>query len=332
MVEIVLKVPAIEKLMDYTVSGIGATAGPLFRPLQAYMEGHANRISARADADALAIITQAQADARQYLVAPDADVHGVVEITRDNIFQRIEFQERKRYVNIASVVENAAEALGEKKVIDHEPDHDWTARFFDSVQDVSSEHMQKLWAKVLSGEVESPGQISLRTLDILRNMTQRDAELFEAVSSYVIGGHFVFYGRDYVQRHNEIQHSNVLHLEDIGLTNVVSSLERIINWRDRTKTPLSYQNGDLLITRGPNASQKLRIPAVLLTTTGKELFRIAQGAVQMAYLQDFSSFLHQEGCHLSFLRNVETLSDGKRNYTSCTKIEPRPIQPGMPVR
>ena len=332
MVEVVIKIPAIEKLLDYTASGVGGVAGPLLLPWRAYMEGKADRISARAYADVLPIITKAQDDARRSLVAPDAEVHGAVEITHEHLKQVIEFQGLKRLANIASVVEHAAEELGDKKVPNHEPDPDWTARFFDCVQDVSSVHMQNLWSRVLSGEVESPGRTSLRTLDILRNMTQRDAELFEAVSSYVIGGHFVFYGRDYVQCHDAIKHPNVLHLEDIGLTNVVSSLERIINWRDRTKTPLSYQNGDLLITRGPNASQKLRIPAVLLTTTGKELFRIAQGAVQMAYLQDFSSFLHQEGCHLSFLQNVETLSDGKRNYTSCTKIEPRPIQPGMPVR
>ena len=172
MAEFEVKISAIEKLLDYLASGIGATAGPLFRPWQAYMEGHAKRISAQADADALAIIAQAQVDARQYLLAPGADVQGVVEITRENIMQRIEFQERKRLANIRSVVESAAEELGDQEVPDHEPDHDWTARFFDCVQDVSSEHMQKLWAKVLSGEVESPGRTSLRTLDTLRNMAE----------------------------------------------------------------------------------------------------------------------------------------------------------------
>ncbi len=35
--------------------------------------------------------------------------------------------------------------------------------------------LQKLWAEVLSGEVENPGRTSLRTLDILRNLTQEDA-------------------------------------------------------------------------------------------------------------------------------------------------------------
>jgi len=136
------------------------------------MEGKADRISTNFYVSALPIIAQAQTDARKYLVAPDADVQGMVEFTGDNIMQRVEFQERKRLANIRSVVESAAEELGDKEVPDHEPDHDWAARFFDCVQDVSSEHMQKLWAKVLSGEVENPGRSPLRTLDALRNITK----------------------------------------------------------------------------------------------------------------------------------------------------------------
>lgn len=200
MLEHVTKILATDKLLDYLASGIGATAGPLFRLWQAYMEGHAKRISARADADALAIIAQAQADARQYLVAPGTDVQGAVEITHEHLKQVIEFQGLKRLANIASVVENAAEELSDKEVPDHEPDHDWTARFFDCVQDVSSEHMQKLWGKVLSGEVESPGRTSLRTLETLRNMTQREAEVFERIAPYVIDNEFVFCDRDFIEK------------------------------------------------------------------------------------------------------------------------------------
>ena len=48
----------------------------------------------------------------------------------------------------------AARQLGDKSVANSDPDHDWTARFFNGVQDVSSKEMQLLWAKVLAGEVE----------------------------------------------------------------------------------------------------------------------------------------------------------------------------------
>lgn len=94
------------------------------------------------------------------------------------VTQRIQFQEEKRQANIGSIVRQAALELGDKEVQDHEVDHDWTARFFDDVQDVSSEDMQQLWAKILAGEVERPGSTSFRTLRVLKDMNQHVARIF----------------------------------------------------------------------------------------------------------------------------------------------------------
>ncbi len=322
MAEIVLRIPAIEKLVDYTASGVGAIAGPLLLPWRAYMQGKADRISAKAYADTLPIIAQAQADARQYLVAPDADVQGAAEITHENITQLLEFQGRKRLANYASVVESAAEELGEQEVADHEPDHDWTARFFDCVQDVSSEHMQKLWAKILSGEVESPGRTSLRTLETLRNMTKSDAELFEAVAGYVFEGEIVFHHKDYNQRHYVLNYNNLLHLEDCGLINVTPFLATDIDWEDRSEYVFSYHTGALVVVREDRSEEKLSIPAVLLTTAGKELLKTVSSVIQMEYLQDLSSFLHSKGCRLIYVEECETLPDGRIRFSSHTPIEP----------
>ena len=75
---------------------------------------------------------------------------GEIDIA-ETVRQRVQFQEEKRHRNIGSVVGQTAELLGEKDVPDQEPDHDWTARFFNYIQDVSSEEMQLLWAKVSGG-------------------------------------------------------------------------------------------------------------------------------------------------------------------------------------
>ena len=196
-----LKVPAIEKLIDYGASGVGAIAGPMLAPWRASREAKArlasaridvevHRIEAESEAGTLAIIAKARSDARGYLVTPDAEVRGMLEITREDITQRIEFQERKRIANVRSVLEDAADELGDKEVADHEPDPDWTARYIDSVQDVSSEDLRKIWARILAGEVESPGRTSLRTLDTLKNMTKRDAEMFRDICNLIIGDGF----------------------------------------------------------------------------------------------------------------------------------------------
>ena len=101
-------------------------------------------IHAEGEAVVLSIQAQAQAEARRLLVADRGLVTGEIELG-DAIRQRIEFQERKRQANIVAVVDQAALELGDSSVPEVEPNHDWTARFFGEVQDVSSEDMQVLW-------------------------------------------------------------------------------------------------------------------------------------------------------------------------------------------
>ena len=72
------------------------------------------------------------------------------------------------------------------EVQDHQVDHDWTARFFSDVQDVSSEQFQDLWAKVLAGEVERPRSTSIKTLGILRNLDKENADLFRRPCSVCV--------------------------------------------------------------------------------------------------------------------------------------------------
>lgn len=74
-----LDILALEKLLDYTASGIGA--GPMLVPWKACKEGEVQRVSAQAEADArllqatadtnaLRMITEAQSKARQFLHTP----------------------------------------------------------------------------------------------------------------------------------------------------------------------------------------------------------------------------------------------------------------------
>ena len=333
MLNLIAKVLGVDKLLDYAASGVGAIAGPILAPWKASRDGQARLISAeadasvreinaRADANALNIIADAQSEARAYLLPSDSDVRGTLDITREDIAQSIEFQGRKRIANVKSVLEDAADELGDKEVPDHEPDPDWTARFFDCVQDVSSEDMQRVWAKILAGEVESPGRTSLRTLDTLRNMTKTDAEMFRDICDFAIGHDFVFYD-DSVKSFSALGYSNLLHLQDCGLINVGPNLVKQFTWRDGKEILLMYHTGAVAITKNQDAKEVLNIPDILLTTAGKELCRYAQRPWHMECLQTFSKFLKSENCQLSYLGGAMPLPDGRVIYMSRTPIEPK---------
>ena len=337
-----LKVPAIEKLIDYGASGVGAIAGPMLAPWRASREAQArlasarvdvevHRIEAKSEAGTSAIIAKARSEARGYLVTPDAEVRGTLEITREDITQRIEFQERKRIANVRSVLEDAADELGDKEVADHEPDPDWTARYIDSVQDVSSEDLQKIWAKNLAGEVESPGRTSLRTLDILRNMTKNEAEMFRNICEFVIGNDFVFY-HGLVKKMSALNYSNLLHLQDCGLINVGPNLVKQATWGTPEEILLTYHNGVLMVTKNADANGELEIPVILLTTAGKELSRFVESTLNMEYLQAFSGFLKSENCQLVYLEGAVALPNGRVAYINRIPIEPKyePVEGATP--
>ena len=339
-----LNVPAIEKLVDYTASGIGAIAGPILAPWKASREGKARVIAAKADAEvrsieaesgarSLQIIADAQTKARQAIAKPIDSERSMVEITRDDITQRIEFQERKRLANVRSVIEDAAAELGDKEVPDHEPDHDWTARFFESVQDISSEEMQRLWAKILSGEVQSPGGTSLRTLETLRNMSKIDAEIFSDACNFVFlplqeqGRGLILRGDKYEGIFDSIRYAKLLHLQDCGLLLIEQTVYNIAS----NTLFFQYQHLLLKVSKNKNADSKVQIPVVTLTRAGTELYRIVQPKLCMDYLRYFAEWIASKDCQLFSTQIINRYPDGRldylKNFTPIESNQPDSVAP-----
>ena len=316
MVDVNLKVPALEKLLDYAASGIGAAAGPMVAPWKARQEAKARLIGSGAEADSLKLIADAQAEARRSLAAPDRAGHGVLEIDQRGIRQRIEFQERKRQANIASVVREAAANLGDREVPPHEPDPDWTARFFDGVQDVSSQDMQKIWSKILSGEVEQPGRTSLRTLSILRDMSQRDAEAFSALMEYRISD-FIF--EDWIEAPVTIElNSSFKFLLHAGLVYPigprVSSMKNLALGDDGVYAE-EYCGHVLRVEGPPSASiDPLELSVTTLTPSGEELARVCGIEPNSNYLSRFARFLASRDCKLQLAPIISRDSGGTMHF------------------
>lgn len=297
-----IRVPAIEKLMDHTASGIGSVAGPMLVTWRARREAEALRLSAQGEADSMRIIAEAQADARSLLVAPDSTVSGELSLTQ-TINQRIQYQEEKRQRNIAAVVSLAADELGHKEVPNSETNHDWTARFFSDAQDVSSEEMQTLWAKVLAGEVERPGNTSIRTLNILRNLDQNTARLFRKFCSACVSLHYPSgqvgdarvcnlggnAGQNALQKYGF--NFNALNtLSEYGL--IISSYSTNLPYG---KHPFRYQGEHWVFAskaeEGTDTVEAFRLSGVPLTQSGRELLNVVDLEPMEEYTQDLMKFI-----------------------------------------
>ena len=311
-IDVNVNVRAIEKLVDYLASGMGSTASFFFSRMVARRDAEARVITAEGEAEAQRILTEgratsmqiiaaAQAEARSKLISPQAALQGEVTIG-ELIEQRVQFQEEKRLANIGSVVAQAAQELGDREVQDHEVDHDWTARFFNDVQDVSSEEMQRLWAKVLAGEVNRPGQFSLRTLDTLHNMSVGEAKLFAEACNYVAAGRMIIYTDDMHIMGNNLHFGNILKLAELGLIIWSPNLTYTAEWHSPDRN-MAFHRGHLSFQGLPGSLGMTSLPIVRLTTVGRELFGLTepQNDIDMLYLKLLARFLKQDKRKLSYV-------------------------------
>ena len=67
---------------------------------------------------------------------------------------------------------------------------DWFLRFFECASNISNEDMQILWARILSGETYNRGSFSLRTLELLRNMSYDEALDLQRYSKFRVESPF----------------------------------------------------------------------------------------------------------------------------------------------
>ncbi len=140
----------------------------------------ARAMEKRADAEAYATICRAKAENAAALIRQQG---------KEQLADYICAREERKMNNANSVVKYAQQHFAEGELVASEPvNNDWTNRFFDIVENVSDVEMQQLWGRILAGEVKQPKSYSLRTLEILRNMTKEEAEHITRVSPFVMYG------------------------------------------------------------------------------------------------------------------------------------------------
>ena len=319
-ININIKISGMEKLIDYCASGIGAIAGPMLAKRKAQSEIGVQRIKAQGVVDSIQLITDAQNEARQIFSGSSSSIQGELEVGAQ-IQTRIAFQEEKRQRNIQSVVSMAAEEIKDKEVQDHEIDHDWTARFFSDVQDVSSEQMQQIWAKILAGEVETPGRTSLRTLVILKNMTQKEAKLFSNVAQFAIR-EFIFSDNATKNIDGFPDYEMLLQLESYGLMHTGESMMgRFPDGPFIVDKFYAYRISKINLHAD---DCQINIPCYILTPAGRELCQLVEVQPNMDYLGVFANFLKGKNVELKYAAIPRS-----RNGT-ITKAEWIQVQPRVP--
>lgn len=295
----------LTKLEEIIAHGIGK----LYEPI------HVRRM-AKAKADEISIISHAINENINLPVSYQDSAVCISAAEANDLVQRAQnrflFQQIKKQQNIESVIDIARAELKNKPAISNTPvSEDWINSFFDFVENVSSEQMQEIWGKLLAGEVEHPGSFSIRTLDVLRKMSQREAQYFMDVFPFILicpgnsqKTYYDYFLPSLSRADSDLisqpyyTYQTVFDLDDVGLisSNVMASIGLEIFPNSTEK--IQALNSDVEIK---NISDKIIAathPAYLLTTAGKELYNVLYTSrngekVDETYLQEFVDSLNE---------------------------------------
>jgi uncharacterized repeat protein (TIGR03899 family) len=265
----------ITKLIEVIAAG----CGQLYEPQQ---------IKRLADAEAYKLLKMA---------ITNSEIQEIEESIADRAQRRRIYQDTKKQINIENISQHAARDLRNEEGISAEPiDEDWTSRFFSIAENITSKEMQRLWGKVLAGEVAKPGSYSLRTLDLLKNINTRDAEILTKAANLT----FQHNNSSYIltsDRHHTTDYTlpftEILILRELGL--ITEDLALHFKSDSEPTTPVLIYNKKSIIAEKGVGSPQQQLRVIAFTRIGQELLPLIPIEQKPGYTEYLGSLMKTEG-------------------------------------
>lgn len=264
----------LTKLVEVAARGAGVIYAPF----------HEKRM-AKATAEKIRIIADACQNSLQFPLNYN-DAEGLEistnlsaqELCRRTIARKI-FQEMNKQQNIEEVLEHAKNILEQEKEVSKEPvSQTWLSNFFEAAGNVEEEDLQKIWGKLLAGEIKRPNSYSLRTLNTLQNMTSQEAKTFQKIINFAvrIGKNYFLPNQKNLLRNFDLPYEELLLLAENNLLTVDENLHTEGALKAGCSHPIIYNHliADINTT-SPNEI-KIRLSIFPFTSIGKELMRLTE--------------------------------------------------------
>lgn len=275
------------KNSDKLIDTIQMGAGWVLKPLQ-------QKRMAKATHNALELLKNDLLEYNAELKIEDGKISFIAkaEATELEVYQLAVIEkEVRRQINAANIIEKTAKILEDKEEISETPvDVDWTARYFEIVQNISNEDVQFIWSKILADEIAKPNSYSLRTLELLKNINSKEAKIFSKIYDFVFqcSGEFLISNDEDILQKNGLKKEEQWLLEEL---NLVKRNMTITLTKDK-ETFFVIKNKLVKVISNNNS----QISVMILTNVGKELYNLlvdCQNTNIEPYLFDVFNENHQ---------------------------------------
>ena len=239
---------------------------------------------------------------------------------------RIEFQEQKKQKNIESITQKAAQNLENESQVSDEPvDEDWTTRFFSYAEDISNEEMQELWGRILAGEIKRPKSFSLRTLDVLRNLSKDEAQVFIKFASLHIkssGGSFIlnFKNEKLLEEKYGLNFNDRLLLEELGFI-TANDLQFKVAKTDKQQRQVVFIVGNTIVIQEKEENKpEQQLQVLVFTKIGQQLLNLVKTTPDIDYIQLLATKLNRANGSIKYGYVLEYLNTGQVRHTPLMDV------------
>ena len=250
------------KPIDTLIHKISDAAGVLYEP---------RRIKRKVEAESNAAIISAKAEAATDVIKAKSKIE-ITDLHRRAAQRWIE-EEAKRQKNMEDIIAQAVLDVNEKAKPDAMED-DWIANFFDKCRIVSDSDMQRLWARLLASEANTPGTCSKRTVNFISEIEKSEAELFTKLCrfNWMIGDVVPLMfdeGAEIYNRHG-INFDTLTDLESIGFIEFEGTTSYLKGYFPK-RTAVYYYGKPLFLEMSSDTGNMLEVGKISLTKIGQEL-------------------------------------------------------------
>lgn len=181
-----------------------------------------------------------------------------------------------------------------------EPPEDFINRWRSEARLISEELAQLIWGKILAEEINSPNSISLRTLDVIKNLNKKEAEAFAKAAKFVVFNNYIIDNKD---DNGDLPSSSFETLRDAGLINSYSKgfyngskwPKTSVTINGITKEHYYLQCGDIFIYAENTSEDQPSFTYWTLTQAARELYKVIDVDIDSSEIEKIVNYLIKDG-------------------------------------
>lgn len=255
------------------------------------------------------------ADAESYAAIKKAATETEVELLKlqgeEKIAQYVLERNKQKVENVEEIFSKAKRQFAPDEQVSEEPvEKDWMNRFLNIAEEISDEEMQDIWGRVLAGEIKKPKSYSLRTLEVLRNMSKDEASLLLKASTFQITLDLLSTESFALSLMEQIA------LDDIG----VICGDELVRTYTASNGKISFiLNKQTLINIYAPIGIKIDFKGFKITKAGREIMGLIQEHNYSSFYTDLSKYIKSKGATKVTINEIVSWNGNHYQYKQIEK-------------